>query len=218
MIPVEYDVLHQLIKNGRVALNYAWENYDKLAAVEASYTLYGPPSPYLGVMAAGHLTPEKDRKLYKKPRWKRYNIYELDANFNVIRVKHIRKDGKTDCIYHLFELDNVIYGCPFSGEKKQFYSSRICAIKYDENRPLYYAVTGPTYLWADFYEYSKPNEVITTCYIYSPERKFTSEGLPVSWDVPIGDPNSPASVDICVENYHQIDFRKLLDKGSVPLT
>lgn len=209
MIKIGYPEMYELINKGCTAFDYAQAHYAELNARPAVYTLFGPPSHGLGALAAGHMTPHKERLLQRKTRRKKYVIYELDEAFRVIRIKHVCKEGKVQCTYHLFELDGIVYARSFLGETNSFYTSKMYAIKYSDGQPLYYAQTMRNYLCVDFYEYPCYNQVHTTCYVFLPANKYTSTGLPVCWEAPFGANNSPVTLDYCEEEYHCLDFEKL---------
>lgn len=206
MIVIGYNDMNKMIADGNKAFHYAWDHYEELKERPAKYTLYGPRSPRLGILAAGHMTPAKERRLQKQTKRKDYTVYELDQDFQVLRIKHVKNYNQIDCTYHLFELDGVVYARPFLKDEKIFYTGRTIAVKFFDGRPLYHAVTDTHYLCVDFYEYPRPDCVHTTCYLYLPASKVTSAGQVVSWDAPIGAQNSPVTLDFCEEEYHHIDF------------
>lgn len=208
MIEICYADMHRMITDGCSAYEYAWRYYDKLVKRSACYTLYGPSTNYLGVMAAGHLTPAKERHIQKTTRRKNYIMYELDQNFHVLRIRHMKNYNEIDCTYHLFERNGVIYGRPFFQDQKIAYPGEMMAIKYSDGRPQYFAMTRPNYLCVDFYEYPQSNRVSTTCYLYHPASKYTSAGIPASWDSPFGTQNSPVTLDILEEEYCHINFEE----------
>ena len=63
MFNVTYELLNGLIAMGERARQYAWDNYEALNRRETAYVLYGPDTHSLGVLAAGHVTPARKRKL-----------------------------------------------------------------------------------------------------------------------------------------------------------
>lgn len=209
MIKIGYPEMYELIKKGCTAFDYARDHYEELNARPTVHELFGPPSHGLGALAAGHLTPPKERLLKRKTRRKKYVIYELDEAFRVIRIKHIGKEGKVQCTYHLFELDGIVYARAFLGETNRFYTHKTHAIKYSGGQPLYYAQTSPNYLCIDLYEYPCSNRVKTTCYLFLPASKNTAAGVPVCWEAPLGSNNSPVTLDYFEEEYHYLDFEKL---------
>lgn len=206
MVEIGYTEMHKLIEDGCTAHDYAWEHYEELKSRKTVYTLYGPPVYGLGVLAAGHLTPAKKRKLQKNNKRERYNQYELDENFHLLRVRHMKRYDQIDCTYHLFELKGVTYARPFLQDSKVLYPANTIATKSSEGRPLYYALTAHNYLCVDFYEYPQPDRVCTTGYLYFPKSKYTSTGMLASWEAPLGAQNSPVTVEYCEEEYQHIDF------------
>lgn len=205
-----YKDMESMIQRGLVAYDYAWLHYDELNARASCYALFGPPSNHLGVMAAGHLTPSRERKVQATTRRKRYTKYELDENFRVIRIKHIKDYTTVVCTYHLFELDGVTYARAFLGEEKIPYTQQAFAIKHTDGRPDYFAITQKNYLCVDFYEYPKKDLVQTNCYLYLPGGELSLPQYKLSWDVPFGTQNSPVTLDHSEEVYHHIDFRNLV--------
>ena len=206
MVSVNYDILNELIACGNWAYEFAWANYEMLNNRNASYVLYGPPTNYIGVMAAGHLTPARERKVLKQTRRKNYIMYEFDQYFQILRVRHVCNYNQIDCTYHMFEHNGVIYGCPFWQDKKIRYPAKTVAVMYDRDRPVYFAMTSREYLCVDYYEYPQPDRVKTTCYLYLPTCTYSSTGLQISKDAPFGAQNSPVTIDFCEEEYNHIDF------------
>lgn len=207
MVEIGYSDMHKMMQDGLLALDYAWSHYDELNSRQTVYTLYGPPAYRMGIMAAGHLTPAKERKLSKTTRRKRYLQYELDQNFHVIRIRHMKNYNEVECTYHLFDSNGVIYAQAFVADIQHLYSCHTMALRLDSaGRPMYYAESGKDYLCVDFYEYPEENRVHTTCYLYLPGGKYTSTGQLASWEAPMGAQNSPVTLEFCEEEYTHIDF------------
>lgn len=209
MNSIDYDTMNKLIMSGNSAYEYAWSNYEMLSQRKAAYVLYGPPTNYLGVLAAGHLTPAKERKVKKETRRKRYIQYELDENYHILRIRHMRDYDKTECTYHIFEQNGIVYGCPFYQDQKIRYPAKTVAVKYTGEKPEYFAMTSHNYLCVDYYEYPLPNRVKTTCYLYLPMSIYSAAGVRRSEDAPFGSTNSPVTIDQSEEEYNHIDFSLL---------
>lgn len=204
-----YEEMDRLIENAQIAKQYAWEHYEELAARVPAYILYGPSANFLGAASPCSLTKAPLRKLTKKTRREKYTIYELDADHQVIRVTHVRKDGTVDCTYQVFELGGVIYGRPFDGTDKRTYPSDMEAVKIENGRPVYFTHSNPDCLFCEFYEY--PSEGLRRCrqYMYHPHCELTSSYRQIpDRNAPYGAPNSPVSF-YCVEDAPQmLDFSK----------
>jgi hypothetical protein len=115
---------------------------------------------------------------------------------------------RTDCTYHHFELDGIHYAYPFRGRGDGKYTDSITVIKYDEGRPIYYAIVASNLLFCQFYEYPEPDRMIVSTYRYWPTAKHTMYGLPVDWNAPIGAMNSPVQRHCAEETPVDIDFSK----------
>lgn len=208
MIETSYDELHALIQRGIIARDYAWNHYDELAARESMYTLYGPHSVFMGAAAPCHLTPARERVLSTKNRRKKYMKYELDQYFRVVRVASIYPNDSIYCIYHVFELDGVIYGCPFEANKKRFADTRTEAYILSNGKAKYYAQTSENSIFCEFYEYPTDKSRICTGYLYSKNCQLTSYKLPPNWDAPFGAPDSPVSMHCYEDTPWILDFSK----------
>lgn len=209
MIHPTYEEMNQLINKAEIAKQYAWDHFDALASRKAVYTLYGARSDFLGAASPESLIKDSHRKLSKQTRRQTYTVYELDADYHVIRVTHVRKDGSVDCTYHVFELDGVFYARPFDGtEKKAYPTSSTEAIKTENGKPVYYSQSYPNRLFCEFYEY--PTDDLRRCrqYVYLPHCELTSCRQVPDWNAPYGAPNSPV-IFHCIENAPQmLDFSK----------
>lgn len=209
-----YDIgvaeLHQLFTEARKAAEYAREHYEDFASREHTYTLYGPEAYDLGASVPSSLTPTRARKLLKSTRRKNYVIYELDRAYQVLRTIHMIDYTRTDCTYYHFELDGVHYAYPFRGRDNRLYTDKITVLKYEEGRPVYYAIVANNLLFAQFYEYLEPNSMVVSTYRYWPNGAYTLFGLPVDWDAPIGAINSPVQRHCKEEPLVDIDFSKWL--------
>ena len=210
MIEVSYNKLHELISKGKLAQNYAWEHYATLASRKADYTLYGPISCFLGAASPSGLTPARERKLTRKTRREKYTKYDFDQNAHLIRISYIYQYEKVYCVYHLFTLDDIVYGCSFESEKKRFCDERIEAIHFVEGKPAYYAQTSNNRIFCEFYEYPHKDKRICSSYQYCTTCELTSHRLQPNWEAPMGAPDSPVSVYIHEDNPVDLDFSKYL--------
>lgn len=209
MIEVSYDRLHNLIAKGETARNYAWAHYEDLASRKASNILYGPISYFLGAASPSCLTPSRERKLTRKTRREKYAKYEFDQNGKLIRISYVNnKHEKDHCVYHLFVLDNVIYGCCFADGEKRFYDERVEAVQFLEGKPAYYSHTSKIRIYCEFYEYPSNGKRISYSYQYSPACELTSYRLQPNWDSPMGSPDSPVSVNYYESDPIDLDFSK----------
>lgn len=208
-----YEILDDLIAKGNRARQYAWDHYEKLNSRETAYVLYGPDIHSLGVLAAGHATPARKRKLQRSTRAKRYLRYEFDWDFRLIRIRHMCNYSKIDCTYQMFELDGILYGEPFFRDRKAVYPGVTTAVKFENGRPVYYAMSRKNYLCVDFYTYPQPDRVLTDVFLYSPNSQYCSTGLPVNWDAPFGAQDSPVTLDHREDPYAHFDFPAILKSG-----
>lgn len=200
--------LHQLFVEAREAAKYAREHYDDFASREHTYTLYGPEAYDIGASVPSVLTPTRARKLLKSTRRKNYIIYELDSGYRVLRTIHMIDYTRTDCTYHHFELEGIQYAYPFRERDGRMYTDKITVLKYDKGRPSYYAIVARNLLFAQFYEYPEHDKMIVSTYRYWPNGKYTLLGLPVDWNAPIGELNSPVERHCTEEAPIEIDFSK----------
>ena len=210
MSNVTYDILNSLIARGEQARQYAWDNYEALNRRETAYVLYGPDTHSLGVLAAGHITPARKRKLQRSTRARGYLRYEFDRDFHLIRIRHMCDYTDIDCTYQMFQLEGILYGEPFAKDRKALYPSSTVAVKFENDRPAYYAMSQKNYLCVDFYAYPQPDRVVTEVFLYSPSSQYCSTGLPVNWDAPFGAQDSPVTLDHREEPYCHFDFPEIL--------
>lgn len=202
--------LHQLFEEAREAAKYARGHYEDFASREHAYTLYGPEAYDLGASVPSALTPLRARKLLKSTRRKNHVIYELDSNYQVIRTIHMIDYTRTDCTYHHFELDGIHYAYPFRERDNRLYTDKITVLKYDQGRPIYYAIVAKNLLFAQFYEYLESDKMVVSTYRYWPNGKETIFGTPVDWNAPIGPRDSPVNRHCREEPIVEIDFSKWL--------
>lgn len=203
---ITYEILDILIAKGGRARQYAWDHYEELNDRETAYVLYGPDTHSLGVLAAGHATPARKRKLQRSTRSKRYLRYEFDGDFRLIRIRHMRNDSQIDCSYQMFELDGILYGEPFFRDRKTVYPGDTIAVKFENGKPLYYVMSSKNYLCVDYYTYPQPDRVVTDVFLYTPNSQYCSTGLPVNWNAPFGAQDSPVTLDHRDEPYVHFDF------------
>ena len=130
--------LKQLLADGRRAAQYAWDHYEELTARKATYTLYGPHAYGTGAAIPGKFISKRDRNLTLKTRRKQYLVYELDDEYNLLRVRHVF-DQIRDPLYECFELDGIQYACPFVvGRKVVVNNNEVLALSYQDGKPYFF--------------------------------------------------------------------------------
>lgn len=206
-----YADMHRIMSNGRQAPLFALMYRDVLENRETVYTLYGPHTHHLGVLAAGHLSSSKLRKLEKRTRRKHYIRYEFDRDKNLIRIVKVYNNVERS-VYHMFWVDHVLYGCTIPKNGYGHPNENAYLVQFKDGRPQYFALSKSNYLCIDLYEYPEPDRVKTTCYLYLPASKFCSTGLKASWESPMGAQDSPVTLDYRDEEYHHIDFKDYLSE------
>lgn len=206
MVELSYNDMHRMMDAGMAAYEYAWNHYDELNGREAKYVLYSPRAYGLGVLAAGFPVSPKDRILQTKTRRKNYLQYELDENFQVLRIRHINRYNHIDCTYHLFEKEGILFARPFLQDRKGFYRKIVYAVQITNGDPVFFAEMNDKRLCVDFYAYPNPNTVAISTVLYQPNSKYTSAGQLMSFDAPYGANNSPVSLDYREEEYHRLNF------------
>ncbi|MBQ5601940.1 MAG: hypothetical protein IIU77_03850, partial [Clostridia bacterium] len=160
--------LKQLLSDGIQARQYAWDHYEELVAREAVYTLYGPYDYGIGAATPGKLIPKASRVLTLKTRKKSYMTYELDGEYNLIRVNRVlnSKQGGT---HHCFELNGIRYACPFRYNQKEIARrDEVLSVGYNDGKPYYYGTLGEHFVLANFYEYVSPEIMHVIGYSYHP--------------------------------------------------
>lgn len=208
MIYISYEGLNKMMENGKLAYDYAWNNYDALKNRETVHTLYGPNAYGIGACSPGGCVKSVQRKLQQKCRRKDYIRYELDGAYQILRNKSICNYNETHCTYHHFHLNGTHYACAFFKDQKLFYDGKIHAINCDRGRPVSYADISPSHMFAEFYEYLSDELVAVTVYDYFPNSAFTVSGLPASREAPYGAPDSPVQVSYFERPVWQTDFSK----------
>lgn len=204
------ETLQELLENGRKAVKYAWEHYDNLKERGSTYTLYGPYSYGIGAGLPCELTPKHERKLSKQTRRKHYTIYELDSNYNLLRVISMRDYTSIECIYYCFTLDGVQYAYPFRQDQKCLFKDEAFAIRYENSKLQYMGIISRNYIHANFYEHVSDERVIVNSYVLSTVAQHTVHGYPVDWGAPIGALNSPVQHGCWEENVVSTDFSQWL--------
>lgn len=197
MIDLTLEDLKQLLLDGRRAAQYAWDHYEELAAREAAYTLYGPYAYETGAAIPGRYTPKRARDLTLKTRRNKYNIYELDSEYKLLRVTQVL-DSVSINTYHCFELSGIQYACPFLPNQKKEGFGHVVAVSYKDGKPYHYAFLSQNVLYIDFFEYVSQEKVLITEYAYNPVSKYTLHGYLTDPDAPIGELNS-AATRVCWE-------------------
>lgn len=197
MIELTLEDLKQLLLDGRRAAQYAWDHYEELVAREAAYTLYGPYAYETGAAIPGRYTPKRARDLTLKTRRNKYNIYELDSEYKLLRVTQVL-DSVSINTYHFFELDGIQYACPFLFNRKEKSHGNVVAVSYKDGKPYYHAFLSENVLFVRFCEYVSEGKALMTEYGYNPVSKYTPHGYLTDPDAPIGELNS-AATRICWE-------------------
>lgn len=165
---------------------------------------------FLGAASPCTLIKEPWRKLSTTTRRKAYVRYDLDQDYHVIRVTHVRKDGSVDCTYHVFELEGGFYARPFIRTEKRAYPSvNMEAFRMENGRPLYYTHSEPMRLFCELYDY--PADDLRQCrrYMYHPHCELTPLSCQVpDWNAPYGASNSPVTFDCIEEKPQMLDFSR----------
>lgn len=205
---LSYSELDKMILDARFAYAYAEEHFEELKARPACYTLYGPDAYGIGAAAPAKCTKSKERVLRKNTSRKKFTVYELDENYNVLCSRIIENYSNIHCTYLHFELGDVHYARPFLHNENIFYADIVHAVKFADGKPVYYAESSCSHLVAEFYEYISDDKMIVTAYAYHPHRKFTTSGIPISKDASVGAPNSSAHIFCAEESVRYIDFSR----------
>ena len=208
MYAISYSVLDQILHGALEAFQYAQNQYDELSKREIFYTLYGPEAYGIGAASPSHLVSTRERKLSPKTKRKAYTVYELDINYKLL-CNRIVDAGAIDCSYYHFELNDVRYAVSFLGLNNQIYTNVIHCLKLENGRPLFYAEASPSMLYVEFYEPQLRNgtlkNMVTSCWYY-PNRSVSERGIPLSRTAPIGEINSPVTVEFYEMVLPDIDF------------
>lgn len=206
MYEIGVETLKKMLSEGHVAVQYAWDHYEELAARKHTYTLYGPYSCGTGASIPSRLTPKRARNLSKYTRRKDFLVYELDDDYRVLRTKSVVNHTEVECIYYHFEFEGMIYAYPFRGTEKNFFADTISAWRFSDEKPVLYAEISKDSLFAQFFEYISTEKMLFTEYWYYPSSKYSLCGYPIDQNAPVGALNSPAA-RICTEEVPEyIDF------------
>ena len=197
MIELTVEDLQQLLSDGNHATEYAWNHYEELAARENAYTLYGPYAYGTGADIPWGYTPKRARALTLKTRRKKYNIYELDDEYKLLRVTQVL-DNEAVNTYHCFELGGIQYACPFRPDRKQIGTGNVIALRYKDGKPYLSAFVSRSALFVHLFQYISQEKVLITEYAYNPNSKYTLHGYLSDNNAPIGTLNS-AVQRLCFE-------------------
>ena len=198
MIDLALEDLKQLLLDGRRAAQYAWDHYDELATRKDAYTLYGPYTAYgPGVAIPWGYIPKRARSLTLKTRRKKYNLYELDSDYKLLRVR-LMLNSLNEYTYHCFEMDGIQYSCPFINNKRKIGLDEVFALGYKDGKPYYSGYLREHSVIAHFFEYVSPERVRITEYTYNPTSKYTMHGYLTDPDASIGALNAAAN-RLCFE-------------------
>lgn len=202
----EYSQLDKIIANGHYAFNYAWDHYEDLNSRKSVYTLYGPHTLNIGAASPSHLSGTKGaRRLAPSTRRTAYTVYELDENYQPLRVRHINRFG-IDCTYHLFLVDGIVCARPFFRDEKAFYKNEICLLSFSKGKPSSFAIVSSNSLSLETYDYIDAGKIMVTSYLYFPNSLITTSGVPMSWDSPFGAPESPVKMGTMEREFEYIEF------------
>ena len=213
MIYLTLEDLKQLLSDGRQAKQYAWDHYEELAARKAVYTLYGPYAYGTGAAIPWSYTPKRARNLTLKTRRTKYNIYELDSEYKLLRVTQVLDSVSTNT-YHCYELCGVQYACPFVANRKKEGYGDVWALSYKDGKPHYSAFLSKNVLFAHFFEYVSQEKVLITEYAYNPVSKYTLHGQLTDLNAPIGALNSAVQRLCFEEEPMYIDFSQWFKKAA----
>ena len=208
MREITNDDLLLLLNEANSKRSFFWDHYEELAGRKACYTLYGPMTHGLGALVPCMLTHNGERKLTKSTKRMNYAIYEMDQNFKVIRTTHIRDYTRVDCTYHHFEIDGVTYACEFYADKKQWTGEKICALRYENGKPVYFASCNGHYILAFFMEYVSSKKMMVTTRSLSYQFKSSIHGLVPDWNAPPNTPHALSTMSYREEPVPNIDFSR----------
>lgn len=195
MTNVTLSDLDKLHADALKAGEYIERNLAQLKNRQVFYTLYGANSYSMGASSPSHLIKDKERTLSPILRRKAHTRYDLDQSFQLLRATMVEKDGRIDCVYHLFELDGIRFARAFSSDGG-YYNAVVHCLKLKDGKPDYYAIVSPSSVYVEYYESaqsSRDGSVPVTSYFYYPTRWITEDGLSICRDAPFGTPTSPVT-------------------------
>ena len=205
MYEISMEELKQLLKNGRIAKQYALDHKEELLSRKHSFVLYGPYVPGIGAsIPCNTVTPKRARKLVTKTRRKDHIIYYLDDDYHVLRTSLVLENN-TRHIYHHFELNGVIYvytyESPVLNDEVQF-------LRYADGKTISYGEIHRAFVFAQFYEYIDEKRMLVTSYRYTPGLKQTIYGCLPKPEAPMGAPDSFVQREIYEETIENTDFSR----------
>lgn len=197
--------LGQLLKNGRIAKQYALDHKEELLSRKHSYVLYGPYVPGIGAsIPCNTVTAKRARHLTTRTRRKDHIIYYLDENYHVLRTCLVLENVVTH-VYHHFKLDGVIYvytyESPALNDEVQF-------LGYVDGKPISYGSIHRYFVFVQFYEYIDEKRMLVTSYRYTPRLRRTVFGCLPNPEAPIGAPDSVVQRDFYEETVEDTDFSR----------
>lgn len=207
MIDLTIEDIKKIQLDGIEAAQYAWNHYEELTEREKVYTLYGPYACRTGADIPWGYTPKRARNLTMKTRRKKYNIYELDSEYKLLRVRQVF-NSVNDNTYECFELDGVRYAFPFLFNQKKRVPDEVVAVGYKEGRPYFSGFLSKDVVFAHFFEYISQEKVLITEYTYNPVSQYTPHGYLTDINAPIGALNSAVQRICWEEECMYTDFSK----------
>ena len=189
MIDLTIEEIKKIQLDGRKAAQYAWDHYEELVEREKVYTLYGPYAYGIGAGIPWGFIPKSSRNLTMKTRRKNYNIYELDGEYRLLRVRQVC-NSVNNHTYECFELDGVQYACPFLFNRKERCRSEVIAVEYKDGSPCFLGFLSKNVVYAHFLENVSQEKVFITSYSYNPISEYTPHGYITDINAPIGALNS----------------------------
>lgn len=190
MYTAKMEDFYQIVRDGRLAREYAIEHRDELVARQHTHTLYGPHDPSLGAsIPCNTVVSKQARSLTHKTRRKRYIIYQLDENYKVLRTILIEGElPNKQLIYHHFEFNGTVYAYNYA----YFYNRVINFFRYADGKPVCYGELDLRldFIFIQYYEYLSDDRMFVSTYRYNPKVEQTIYGCKPDPNAPIGAPNS----------------------------
>lgn len=205
MIDLTIEEIKKIQLDGRKAAEYAWDHYEELVKREKVYTLYGPYAYGIGAAIPWGFISKSARNLSTKTRRKNYNIYELDGEYKLIRVRQVF-NSVNDQTYECYELDGVQYAFPFLFNQRRSGGSEVIAVKYNDGRPCFLGFLAKNVVYAHFLENVSQEKVFITSYSYNPISEYTPHGYLTDVNAPIGALNSAVQRVCREEEKEYTDF------------